>query len=112
MDVKGKSLWGQLPSILAAISNAHFVSIDFELSGIPTRQKDHSKAPGELASRKQSLQERYEDTKKAAERYQVLQFGMTCVEEDRERGKVKRHRICLCTYVAKESMLSARTISF
>ena len=87
MDVTGNSFWGQLPSILEAICNAHFVSIDLELSGIPCKPRGQPRAPGELGYGKQTLQERYEDTKKAAERYQVLQLGMTCVEEDRERGR-------------------------
>ncbi|KAL6717015.1 hypothetical protein ACLMJK_004929 [Lecanora helva] len=86
MDVRGSDFRSHLPSILTAISRAHFVSFDLELSGIPVRQRGQSKAPG-LAG-KQTLQERYEDTKKAAEQYQVLQLGLTCVEEDRERGKM------------------------
>ena len=87
MDVKGNNFRGLLPSILKAISQAHFVSFDLELSGIPGRQRGQSRAPGEAESGKQTLQERYEETKKAAEKYQVLQLGLTCVEEDKERGR-------------------------
>lgn len=77
MDVNGSTFRAILPSILGAISRAHFVSFDLELSGIPGRQTGRGK---------QTLQERYDDTKKAAERYQILQFGLTCVEEDKKRG--------------------------
>ena len=92
MDVKGINYRGQLPSILAAISKAHFVSFDLELSGIPGRQRGQPKAPGQPATGKVTLQERYEETKRAAERYQVLQLGLTCVEEDRERGKLQSEK--------------------
>lgn len=86
MDVKGNDFRSHLRSILAAISKAHFVSFDLELSGIPGRQRGQPRAPGDAATGKRTLQERYEETKRAAERYQVLQLGLTCVEEDRERG--------------------------
>ena len=75
----------QLPSILDAISTAHFVTIDLELSGIPGQQPNRFKA-SEALTRKPRLQQRYEETKAAAERYQVLQFGITCVAEDITRG--------------------------
>ena len=35
---------------------------------------------------KPSLQQQYEETKIVAETFQVLQVGITCVEEDRDRG--------------------------
>jgi len=94
MDVKANKFRSHLPFILEAISRAHFVSFDLELSGIPGRQRGQSRAPGEAGAGKQTLQERYEDTKKAAERYQILQLGLTCVEEDRERGLYRNLRIC------------------
>lgn len=77
MDINGNNFRAILPKILEAISRAHFVSFDLELSGIPGRQTGRGK---------QTLQERYADTKKAAERYQILQLGLTCVEENNERG--------------------------
>ncbi len=86
MDVKGNTFRALLPSVLGAISRAHFVSFDLELSGIPGRQTGQPRVPGIGDDGKQTLQERYQETKKAAERYQILQFGMTCVEEDKERG--------------------------
>ena len=86
MDVTGMNFQRHLPSILGAISRAHFVSIDLEFSGIAVKQKGPSRVPGQAGSGKQTLQERYEETRKAAERYQVLQLGLTCVEEDRDQG--------------------------
>ena len=89
MDVKGNDFRRHLPSILADISRAYFVSLDLELSGIPNRQKHHARAPGDFGTGKQTLQERYQDIKRAAERYQILQLGITCVEEDRQRGTLE-----------------------
>ena len=78
MDVNGRDFQRQLSSILRAISTARFVAFDLELSGIPSRHVGHGK---------QTLQGRYEETKKAAERFQILQLGLTCAEEDKDRGE-------------------------
>ena len=79
MEVDDRNFQSRLCSILQAISNARFVSFDLELSGIAVKQ------PGRGG--KQTLQRRYEENKKAAERFQILQLGMTCAEEDKERGE-------------------------
>lgn len=86
MDVKPPEFQSQLLPILDAIASAHFVTLDLELSGIPGQQFNRFKAASEGISGKPLLQQRYEETKAAAEKYQVLQFGITCVEEDRNRG--------------------------
>ena len=85
MDVTGHAFDGQLFSILGAISRSHFVSFDLELSGIPGKQFK-AKPTGQGEDGKQTLQQRYVETKAAAERYHILQLGLTCVEEDRDRG--------------------------
>lgn len=85
MDVDDVHFWPQLLSILNSISNATFVSIDLEMTGIAmkgSRSKDRAGGMG-----KPTLQQFYEEVKQAAEKYSVLQFGITCIEEDRERGK-------------------------
>ena len=85
MDITRHTFQSQLFSILTAISRSHFVSFDLELSGIPGKQF-RSKFSVQREDGKQTLQQRYEETKAAAERYHVLQLGLTCVEEDRDRG--------------------------
>ncbi|KAJ5918589.1 Ribonuclease CAF1 [Penicillium verhagenii] len=75
MDVTAASLPRLLPWILHQISRSSFVAIDLEFSGIsivPT-----SEAKGNLP-----LQEQYLKMKAAAEKYQVLQIGLTICEED------------------------------
>ncbi|KAI9780067.1 MAG: hypothetical protein M1839_007049 [Geoglossum umbratile] len=83
MDITRFSFGAKLPTLLNSISAAHFVAIDFEFSGI------HTKIPGLRSganSGKQTLQERYKECKEAAEKYQVLQVGVSCVEEDKVTG--------------------------
>ena len=80
MDVDKSTFFYHLPTILKRISNAHFIAFDLELSGIPEFSKKHS-------SGRASLQERYTDIKEAAEKYQILQIGLTIVEEDQERNR-------------------------
>lgn len=86
MDVKSNTFESQLLSILDAIATAHFVTLDLELSGIPGKQLNGPKSADRNFNGKPTLQQRYEETKIAAETYQVLQLGITCVEEDKARG--------------------------
>lgn len=86
MEVTRNNFQRQLPSLLAAIADAHFVAFDLELSGIPSH--DNGVMSKRVNKAKPSLQQRYDEGKKAAELYQVLQFGITCVREDGERGLI------------------------
>lgn len=88
MDVTGRTFQSHLSSILEAVSRSHFVCFDLELSGIPGKQFK-SRSTGQGEDGKQTLQQRYEETKAAAERYHILQLGLTCVEEDRDRGTLQ-----------------------
>ena len=92
MDVSRHRFHACLPYILEDIANAHFVSIDLELSGIPGPQAKRSKTDGVGSGGKPTLQERYIDIKQAVERYQVLQLGLTCVIEDRDCGRFTSER--------------------
>ncbi|KAH7419618.1 ribonuclease H-like domain-containing protein [Cadophora sp. MPI-SDFR-AT-0126] len=84
MEVDQAHFRRQLLPILKNIANAAFVTFDLEMSGISTRPKysagDRSHDVG-----KPTLQQQYDDMRSAAETFQVLQFGITCVEEDREK---------------------------
>lgn len=72
-----------LLDILTDISEAHFVAFDLELSGVPSKGTNSAfKGTG-----RPSLQQRYIETKEAAERYQILQIGLTCVQQDSENQK-------------------------
>ncbi|KAI4728160.1 CAF1-domain-containing protein [Aureobasidium sp. EXF-10728] len=80
MDIDKASFPSRLLDVIEAIAEAHFVSFDLELSGVPVKGQAKEK-PG-----KPSLQERYLETKKAAEQYQILQIGLTCVKDDVLQG--------------------------
>ncbi|QDS74780.1 hypothetical protein FKW77_001842 [Venturia effusa] len=80
MDVDKVAFYPRLLPILEDLSNAHFVSLDFELSGIASKQ------PGTLRQ-KQTIQERYAEAKEAAERYRIIQVGLTCVGQCDDAGR-------------------------
>ncbi|MCJ1289837.1 hypothetical protein MMC34_001370 [Xylographa carneopallida] len=92
MDVDRRSFHWQLPRMLRALADAHFVAIDLELSGIQSKTGHRPRAVGNGSNEgkstggKQTLQERYKEAKEAAERYQILQVGITIVNEDAETG--------------------------
>ena len=83
MEINRFTFQPMLKSLLVDISTAHFIALDFEFSGIHKQAHRSTKTPN---SGKQTLQERYLETKAAAETYQVLQVGLTFVFEDLERG--------------------------
>lgn len=84
MEVNQSEYRQQLLPILKNIAAAKFVSFDLEMSGITTRARfgDRSQEIG-----KPSLQQQYEEMRSAAELYQIVQFGITCVEEHVEKGQ-------------------------
>jgi poly(A)-specific ribonuclease len=75
MDIGATSFAEYLPILLSDISSSCFVAIDFELSGL-------SFPPSAPQNKTQTVQERYAETKEAAERYQILQVGLTVCHED------------------------------
>lgn len=102
MDVTRNNFMGNLGLMLRALSRAHFVAIDMEFSGIQSKVIHRQKpATSAFKSNKQTLQERYEETKVAAERYQVLQIGLTFVREDSESGKSMTARLIVLILLGK-----------
>lgn len=81
MEVDRTDFPAMLPTMLKHISHAHFVAFDLELSGIPTRQRNAG------GGGRQTLQQRYTEVKRAAETFHILQFGLTCVEQDEQNEK-------------------------
>ncbi|RDW79165.1 CAF1 family ribonuclease [Aspergillus mulundensis] len=79
MDVTARTFPYHLARILQDLESSVFVSIDLEFSGI------HIPSNGRAGP--QSLQQRYEDLKESAEKYQVLQVGLTFGIEDAEAGQ-------------------------
>jgi poly(A)-specific ribonuclease len=86
MEVNQSDFRRQLLPILKNIANAKFVAFDLEMSGIYTRPRY---GPGDRSQDigKPALQEQYEEMRSAAELYQIVQLGITCIEEDRDKGE-------------------------
>ena len=82
MEVDKVSFYPLFLDILQDLSESHFVAFDLELSGVPSKAARGSDRTG-----RPTLQQRYQETKEAAERYQILQIGLTCVQQDVENKK-------------------------
>lgn len=108
MDIDKVSFYPLLLDILSDISEAHCVAIDLELSGVC------SKDSWGKESGKPTLQERYLETKEAAERYQILQIGLTCIDQDAETGKytLKPYNFDLCPIINERGLDVERIFSF
>lgn len=80
MDITPKTFPYFLPRILDDLASCSFVSIDFEFSGIACS----SNLPNNKTS---TLQERYAEVKESADKYRIVQIGLTICLEDTESGK-------------------------
>jgi poly(A)-specific ribonuclease len=79
MEVDAASFPYHLLGLFVNISEADFVSFDLELSGIPSRIPNKKPRPG---GGKFTLEERYAETREGANRYHILQVGITCARFD------------------------------
>jgi hypothetical protein len=79
MDLTSGNIAFYLPWLLSEVATSCFVAMDLEMSGIALSVKYQGT---------KSLQKHYEENKAAAEKYQVLQVGLTICREDKERGTV------------------------
>ncbi|KAI8942045.1 hypothetical protein NX059_000149 [Plenodomus lindquistii] len=78
MEVDAETFPYHLLGLFIHISEADFVSFDLELSGIPSRIPNKpARGRGRL-----TLEQRYAETKLGADRYQILQVGITCARFD------------------------------
>ena len=79
MDVPHSRFPYEILKIVQEVADSHFIAFDLEFSGIAGQRQGRS--------RKLTLQQYYEDVKAAAEKYQILQVGLTIVKEDLGRGR-------------------------
>lgn len=87
MDVNQHNFETHLPWLLKELAQSSFVAIDFEFSGIAL-------AFPAQGHRIISLQERYLENKCAAEKYQILQVGLTFCSENPKDGTCWYLRQC------------------
>jgi poly(A)-specific ribonuclease len=83
MEVDAASFPHHLLGLFINISEADFVSFDLELSGIPSRLPNKLRT----GAGRFNLEERYAETKEGADRYQILQVGITCARFDHIANK-------------------------
>ena len=92
MDISRALFPFEIVSIIEQVLSSHFVAIDLELSGIPVRPSqilDGSKGK-QIKKGKPTLQEVYSEARNAAKKFQILQFGLTIVEETNDGTYVLR----------------------
>jgi poly(A)-specific ribonuclease len=79
MEVPSHKFSSELVNILKLIADSHFVALDLEFSGISSRRARAGRS-------RLSLQQVYGEVREAANQYQILQVGLTIVEEDAQKG--------------------------
>ncbi|KAL3431973.1 ribonuclease H-like domain-containing protein [Aspergillus tetrazonus] len=82
MDVTAQTFPFHLARMLEDLASSAFVAIDFEFSGIALAAQGRTGA-----GPPHSLQQRYQELKKSADKYQILQVGLTFCQEDVEAAK-------------------------
>ncbi|KAL6241553.1 hypothetical protein RBB50_011576 [Rhinocladiella similis] len=80
MDITHATFPQELIKIIQHIADSRFVAFDLEFSGVAARRQGGG-------SGKFSLQEYYHDLRSAAQIYQILQIGLTIVNEDTKKGR-------------------------
>lgn len=84
MDVTVQSFDHHLSRVLDDLVSCCFVSLDFEFSGIA---RSTGRGPS-TSTGAHTLQDRYAETKVAAEKYSIIQIGLTICHEDTETGEL------------------------
>jgi len=83
MEITSKNFWETLPVVLGNMALASHVSIDLKMTGIYSKNT--------TINWKTPLNTIYEKAKEAAERFQIVQFGLTCIFYDKQStGKSSR----------------------
>jgi hypothetical protein len=109
MEVNQENFHKQLLPILSHLANAAFVAFDLEMSGISAKPK-YSTGERTNDVGKPNLQQQYSEMKDAAEKFQILQLGITIVEEDQEKGESIFSFIILSQLTAFNRVLSCPPI--
>jgi len=83
MDVHISNFWRELPNVIHTISASDFVAIDLEMSGVQAGNSGPRRKP-----RPTSAQAIYDEAKEAAETFQIVQLGLSCVVYDEPSSRV------------------------
>lgn len=88
MDVTASCFNRLLPRILNDIAESRFVALDLEFSGIAGKEHTTTQVPFSNAPPDRSLQNRYNEVRAAAEKFTVLQLGLTFIRHDANTGQL------------------------
>ncbi|KIW40838.1 uncharacterized protein PV06_08009 [Exophiala oligosperma] len=80
MDITHATFPQELIKIIQHIADSRFIAFDLEFSGVAARRQGGG-------SGRFTLQEYYHDLRSAAQIYQILQIGLTIVNEDTKKGR-------------------------
>lgn len=90
MDLTREAFPSYLPWLLMDLSSSCLVAVDLELSGIALSLDRNG-------PKTQTLQQRYDEIKAAAEKYQIIQIGLTICREDPQTRACRSRFVCgLC----------------
>ncbi|OIW33380.1 CAF1-domain-containing protein [Coniochaeta ligniaria NRRL 30616] len=99
MEITAENFWKSLPEVLEAMAAATYVSIDLEMTGIGTNRI--------MSSAKITIDVVYEQAKLAAERFQIVQFGLTCISHSQ---LTKAYHARTFNFLITPSFTGTRTI--
>ena len=102
MDINHLRFPTEFLKIVEQIAESHFVSFDLEFSGVAGRRQH---AGGKL-----TLQDVYTEVREAALKYQVLQVGITIVQEDLRRGR-RSHVLSAGVDLACRMIMSSQDVT-
>jgi poly(A)-specific ribonuclease len=71
MEITSENYWESLPGVLEAMAAATYVSVDVEMTGLYSKNT--------TTNAKTALNAIYEQAKEASERFQIVQFGLSCI---------------------------------
>jgi poly(A)-specific ribonuclease len=77
MDITATNFDASLQGMLECLAGSHFVTLDLELSGVPSVVTGHGL---------DRMQDRYRDLKAAADKFSAVQVGFTIVHRDTSAG--------------------------
>lgn len=73
MDINTDNFWDELPNLLAIIACSDYIAIDFEMTGVQVR--DSLSGKGSAIT----LEQVYSRVRAAANTFEALQLGVTCI---------------------------------
>ncbi len=88
MDINCHQFWRQLLPFGTHLADSEFVGLDLEFSGIKINGNTTTSHTSGRSGNPRNQQQFWDEVREAAERYSIVQVGITCLEKDAKRGKL------------------------